>query len=133
MTVGGQYGDRMPTDAILQHGWQHGWQQCYADWLSQIERKSGRANTRRAYEGDVVDFFSFSGREPGSIDATHAEAWVQELTRRGLAPATLNRKLSSLSSLYRYAGEYPGLSSTANPFTSRSLRTQYQPSFLAPS
>lgn len=106
------------------------WQSCQADWLSQVERRSGALNTRRAYAADVREFFEFSRREPAAISTAQAEAWAQELTRRGLAPATINRKLSSLSSLYRFAAEYPvagqdRLWPHVNPFGARALRNPH--------
>lgn len=104
------------------------WQRCQDDWLCQIERKSGRNNTRRAYASDVMDFFNSQPAAPWEITATQVETWVQEKTVRALAPATINRKLSALASLYRYAAEYaPAGGRTKlwpypNPFTARSLR-----------
>lgn len=101
------------------------WQQCRADWLNQLERKSGRGNTRRAYEADVKAFFEFCAQAPGDVTAAHAEAWAHELAGRGQAPATINRRLSALSSFYRYADEYPGLGPLRNPFASQTLRSRH--------
>lgn len=112
----------MPDDDLEEH-----WLRCQADWLNQIARRSGAGNTRRAYEADVREFFEFSGRPPAAISTAQAEGWAQELAQRGLAPATINRKLSSLSSLYRYAAEYPvagdgRLWTHVNPFGAGGLR-----------
>jgi integrase/recombinase XerD len=99
------------------------WQRCQAAWLCQIERKSGRDNTRRAYASDVMDFFNSQPVAPWEITPTCVETWVQGLTARALAPATINRKLSALASLYRYAAEYDAqLWPSPNPFMARSLR-----------
>ena len=100
------------------------WEQCQADWLNQIERKSGRANTRRAYEADVRAFFEHSQQPPDAVTAAHAEAWAQAMALAGQAPATINRRLSALSSLYKYADDYPGVGPLRNPFGSRTLRSQ---------
>lgn len=111
------------------------WQQCRAAWLSQIERRSGQGNTRRAYEADVNEFFEFCKREPWEVGAAQAEAWIQALTDRGLAPATINRKASTLSSLYRYARDYANgdgmLWNAKNPFEARSLRDHRVPAGVA--
>lgn len=101
------------------------WEQCRVDWLNQAERKSGRGNTRRAYEADMRGFLEFCGQRPGDVTAAHAEAWAQALAQAGQAPATINRKLSALSSFYRYADEYPGLGPLRNPFASRTLRNRH--------
>jgi len=104
------------------------WQCCQEAWLCQIERKSGRNNTRRAYASDVMEFFNCQPAAPWEITPTCVETWVQGLTARVLTPATINRKLSALASLYRYATEYvPAGCRTKlwlypNPFVARSLR-----------
>lgn len=96
------------------------WRQCQADWLNQIERRSGKTNSRRAYEADVKDYETTTGAPIWHATSTTAEAFAQALAKRGLAPATVNRKLSALASLYRYAEE-EGLVAL-NPFLRRSLR-----------
>jgi len=96
------------------------WQVCQANWLNQIERRSGKRNSRRAYEGDVADFEATTGTPIGQATPASAERFAQALAQRKCAPATVNRKLSALASLYRYA-EGDGIVTT-NPFLRRSLR-----------
>lgn len=96
------------------------WTSCLADWLAQIERKSGRGNTRRAYEADVRDFQQASGTTPWAADRQTIEHYVRSLAARPAAPATVNRKLAALSSLMAYAEER-GLCA-GNPFADPDLR-----------
>lgn len=128
------------------------WLKCQFDWLNALERKSGRKNTRRAYERDVLDFFAAYANirlTPWQVTPSHAETWVQGLryrdttSGRALSPATINRKIAALSSLYRYASTEAiyinanvspddararaALWPWPNPFGSRSLRAKVTP------
>jgi len=111
------------------------WVECQRNWLSALEHRSGGRNTRRAYTRDVADFFAcHPGLNPWEVTPSHAEAWAQDMRRRGLKPATINRRVAALASLYRYAateavhvdpdGERRPLWVHPNPFASRSLRAK---------
>ncbi len=71
-----------------------------ASWFPEI----GSAGNRRGYVADVQEFMRFAGlgRERDLARATpgDVEAWRDSLSVR-VKPATVRRKLSSLSSLYR--------------------------------
>ena len=73
-----------------------------AVWLANINN----ANTRRAYKGDVEHFVAFCGIEHADefrqVTRAHVIAWRELLESEDLAPATVRRKLSSVSSLYDY-------------------------------
>jgi len=83
-----------------------------AVWLANIDNE----NTRRAYKSDVEAFVAFCGIERAdefrSVTRAHVIAWRTTLESsgasggapggRGLAPATIRRKLSAVSSLYDY-------------------------------
>jgi len=93
------------------------WIQCRDRWLRAKQRKSGGQNTVQAYSGDWNDFFGFFkvwqgqtangeptfGLMPWQVGRMHSEMWVEALTDRGLAPSTIVRKVSALSSFYDYA------------------------------
>jgi integrase/recombinase XerD len=72
------------------------------EWLANIENP----NTRRAYRNDVADFLSFTGLpDPdalATITRAHVIAWRRQLTQRSLKPASIRRKLSSLSELFDF-------------------------------
>ncbi len=69
-------------------------------WLANIDNP----NTRRAYQGDLEAFVSFCGIETPAelrlVTRAHIIAWRTELEAHGLAPATIRRKLSAVSSLF---------------------------------
>ena len=60
--------------------------------------------TRRAYQQDVQAFMGFTGIEhPAqlrSVTRAHLLAWRRDLEQRGLAGASIRRKLAALSSLF---------------------------------
>jgi len=71
-----------------------------AIWLANIDN----ANTRRAYQSDVGEFVTFVGIEHPDefreVARAHIIAWRGTLEARELAPATIRRKLASISSLF---------------------------------
>ncbi|MCL1950330.1 MAG: tyrosine-type recombinase/integrase [Turicibacter sp.] len=70
------------------------------------------SHTAGAYERDIKDFFDVSEvedislKDVLSVGMSEAEHWLLELIGRGLKPATISRKISSLSSLYRWMLKY---------------------------
>src|SRR6516165_10698984 len=70
------------------------------EWLANITN----LKTRRAYKEDVREFVAFTALQDfmglRSAARSHIIAWRKDMERRGLAPATIRRKLSALSSLF---------------------------------
>jgi site-specific recombinase XerD len=78
---------------------------CFEAWVAR--RQS--AHTRRAYREDVMAFVKFMGIEWPSQASELLRASIQDvqafrdqLAARDAAPKTLNRRISSLSSFYKY-------------------------------
>jgi integrase/recombinase XerC len=74
-------------------------------WVNR--RKS--EHTRRAYRGDVMAFVQFMGWkwpddsiELLSASILHVQAWKESMAKSAMAPKTLNRRISSLSSFYKF-------------------------------
>lgn len=71
-------------------------------WLGNIDNP----NTRRAYQGDLEGFIAFCGIEQPDelrhVSRAHVIAWRDGLQATGLAPSTIRRKLSSISSLFDF-------------------------------
>ncbi|NWB63560.1 tyrosine-type recombinase/integrase [Pseudomonas sp. F1002] len=71
-----------------------------AEWFANIDNP----RTRRAYQGDLADFCSFVGLtgadEFRAVTRAHVLAWRAQLETRGLAGATIRRKLAALASLF---------------------------------
>jgi integrase/recombinase XerD len=83
------------------------------EWLANITN----LKTRRAYKEDVREFVAFTALQDymglRSAARSHIIAWRKDMERRGLAPATIRRKLSALSSLFDYLCERNAV--TGNP------------------
>jgi site-specific recombinase XerD len=80
-----------------------------ADLLEQWLCRRSSPHTRRAYRQDIAAFVHFLGLDwprqaPALLTVTIADvlAFRQHLLDRAAAPKTANRRISSLSSLYRY-------------------------------
>jgi site-specific recombinase XerD len=71
-----------------------------AEWFANIDNP----RTRRAYQIDLADFCSFVGltgaEEFRAVTRGHVLAWRAQLEQRGLAGATIRRKLAALASLF---------------------------------
>ena len=69
-------------------------------WFANIDNP----NTRRAYRNDVEDFMAFLGierpEEFRAVTRAHVIAWRGKLETEDLAPSTIRRKLSAVSSLF---------------------------------
>jgi site-specific recombinase XerD len=70
------------------------------EWFANLDNP----RTRRAYQNDLEDFCRFVGlsgaEEFRAITRAHVLAWRADLEQRGLAGATIRRKLAALASLF---------------------------------
>lgn len=70
------------------------------EWFANIDNP----RTRRAYQNDLEDFCGFVGltgaEEFRAVTRAHVLAWRAQLETRGLAGATIPRKLAALASLF---------------------------------
>ena len=73
-----------------------------------ILKQSKSRHTAISYERDILDFFQTSQIEEITLQAViavtfvHVEHYLLDMRGRGLASSTINRKLSSLSALYKW-------------------------------
>ncbi len=102
--AGGELAVRGESSRALTHAQFHQLSEvpAAAVWLANIDNE----NTRRAYKGDVEAFIGFCGIEHADelrqVTRAHVIAWRELLESEQLAPATVRRKLSAVSSLYDY-------------------------------
>ena len=72
------------------------------EWFANIDNP----RTRRAYRADLDDFCAFVGLAGADefrvVTRAHVLAWRADLEQRGLAGATIRRKLAALASLFDY-------------------------------
>jgi integrase/recombinase XerD len=76
--------------------------QLVAAWLLSVRSD----NTRKAYRRDLAQWAAFLAEHDVTLLAArrpHVDAWSATLRQAGRAPATIARKLASLSSFYDYA------------------------------
>jgi integrase/recombinase XerC len=63
-------------------------------------------HTLRAYGTDLVELAGelaeLGVREPGAVSPRHLRRWLARLDERGLSPATMQRKLSSMRAWFRF-------------------------------
>lgn len=76
-----------------------------SEWFADIQNP----RTRRSYKIDVGEFMGYIGisrpEEFRVVTRAHVIAWRKDLERRKLAPSSIRRKLSALSSLFDYLCE----------------------------
>lgn len=72
------------------------------------DERNASEHTIRAYMNDLTDFSDFlsnwSGKalSPGEVDPVAVRSYLGDLYRRGLQAATVNRRLSTIRSMYRF-------------------------------
>ena len=80
-----------------------GWEDAFLEMMA-AERASA-ANTLTAYGKDLADaaaFLSGRGRDLKTAAAEDIEAWFQDLSDRGLSPATASRRRAAIRQFYRF-------------------------------
>lgn len=76
--------------------------------MSDIYTNSLSPNTKRAYTKDIMEFFDVDAlsyitiAQIKSVTASTAREFIDELIGKGRAKSTINRKLTSMSSFYRF-------------------------------
>jgi integrase/recombinase XerD len=80
--------------------------QAVAEYLGALQSEQGASrNTLAAYRRDLDDFARFlSGRRraPGAVSPDDVVSWIEALRARGLAPASVARRLSAVRGFYRH-------------------------------
>src|SRR4030095_6082564 len=77
-----------------------------AEYLGALQSERGASrNTLAAYRRDLEDFHRFLRTRrltPPHVTAEHVVPWLEGLRARGLAPASVARRLSALRGFYRH-------------------------------
>jgi integrase/recombinase XerC len=68
-------------------------------------------STLRAYEGDILQFFTWleesgGGTEPSSTVPAHVKSWLGSLSRNGYTPRSTSRKVASLRSFFSWLARH---------------------------
>jgi integrase/recombinase XerC len=77
----------------------------YANYLSVLKNRSG--NTVLAYHSDLTQYFQFQLDEfdefsPVQTKTEFIRSWVASMSKEGIAPSSINRKISTLKSFFKY-------------------------------
>src|SRR6185295_575225 len=83
-------------------------------WLEHLDGERALSpHTLRAYEGDLVGFLDFLGRDflakpiasiaPGEVDALAVRSFLASLTKRGLSRRSQGRALAAVRGFFRWA------------------------------
>ena len=77
--------------------------ECFVNWL---RRRNPDARTWRDYSYDLEQFVTIVGdRPPGSITFHDVDRFVISQADRGFKPATINRRLAAITSLYAFLSD----------------------------
>lgn len=75
------------------------------------------ASYRQTYDNDILPWFG--ARRVAAVTSQDVEKWVQDLSSRGLAPATVRNHYVALNKVFRYAARHRLI--TTNPCTGTEL------------
>jgi integrase/recombinase XerD len=77
-----------------------------AEYLGALQSEQGASrNTLAAYRRDLDDFLRYLSTRrlaPGSVAPDDVVSWLERLRARGLAPASVGRRLSAVRGFYRH-------------------------------
>ncbi len=93
-----------------------------ADFLRHCRARGLSAHTLAAYAGDLEDYARHLGRAGPAAEPSRDDIddWIDALRRRGLAAATVRRRVASLKVFYRWLEEEGRIA--ASPFHQMRLR-----------
>ena len=70
-------------------------------WIVKSPRADQSELTRTVYEAEVIAFLKWAGKPAQDVHIGDVVSYKQVLTDKGLAPATIAKKLSALRSFYK--------------------------------
>lgn len=79
------------------------WEASLLDFRRELERRGSSRHTLRAYGADLVELAEWAtkrGREPGSLAYRDLRSYAAALSERGLARASVSRKLAAVRSFH---------------------------------
>ncbi len=80
------------------------WDAALAAFDHDLTRRAVAEKTRTAYAGDARDFAGWAqerGADPAAVDVRTLRRYAASLAERGIAPATIARRLAALRGLFR--------------------------------
>jgi integrase/recombinase XerC len=78
---------------------------CVFEFINYISSRNFSDNTKRAYITDLEDFFNFIKKDVESIRTEDIENYIKYLVKSGKEDTTVERKLATLKSFFRFLEE----------------------------
>ena len=91
------------TDASAEPAISPAWEATLLGFRRELERRGSSRHTVRAYGGDLAELAEWAtgrGKEPGSLAYRDLRSYAAALSERGLARASVARKLAAVRSLH---------------------------------
>jgi tyrosine recombinase XerC len=82
-----------------------GWESALLRFRRELETRGSSPHTLRAYSGDLAELAEWStqhGKEPGELSYRDLRSYAAALSERGLARASVARKLAAVRSLHEH-------------------------------
>jgi tyrosine recombinase XerC len=91
------------SDKAAQPAVSPAWEAALLDYRRELERRGSSRHTLRAYGSDLAELAEWAtrrGREPGSLAYRDLRSYAAALSERGLARASVSRKLAAVRSFH---------------------------------
>ncbi len=91
------------TDETAEPAVSPAWEAALLDYRRELERRGSSRHTLRAYGGDLAELAWWAtrqGKEPGSLVYRDLRSYAAALSERGLARASVGRKLAAVRSFH---------------------------------
>ena len=93
-------------DQESQDGIAH-WENMQERWLASMQRRRGSTQTPKKYQGNLRAFFVFIvWKHPAAVTGADCERYCAWMEEQHLSKSTINTRLSTISSFYRFAARY---------------------------
>jgi integrase/recombinase XerC/integrase/recombinase XerD len=93
------------SDASAEPAVSPAWEAVLLDFRRELERRGSSRHTVRAYGGDLAELAEWAtarGKEPGALAYRDLRSYAAALSERGLARASVARKLAAVRSLHEH-------------------------------
>jgi integrase/recombinase XerC/integrase/recombinase XerD len=111
------------------------WEAALSDYRRELERRGSSRHTLRAYGGDLSELAEWAtrrGREPGSLAYRDLRSYAAALSERGLARASVSRKLAAVRSFHDHLTRTGAAQQNAAELLPMPKRESRLPRVLAP-
>lgn len=101
------------------------------DFLDMLTSEKGLSyNTVAAYENDLMQFQNFWGDNFKAVTQKDIENYIRHLNEQGLSPASVRRKIASLSKFFKFLFSEKEIKTNPTAYVVLPKKTQLLPNFL---